>query len=64
MKLLLHICCANCGLAAVEKLLPDFKLTLFWYNPNIHPVRGRSPLGDRTSLLRGSASNGVHPSIG
>jgi len=38
MELLLHICCANCGLAAVEKLLPDFKLTLFWYNPNIYPL--------------------------
>jgi len=38
MKLLLHICCANCGIAAIEKLLPDFKLTLFWYNPNIHPL--------------------------
>jgi len=38
MRLLLHICCANCGIAAIEKLLPDFKLTLFWYNPNIHPL--------------------------
>ena len=26
----------------------------------IHPVRSRSPKGDRTSLSRGSASNGVH----
>ena len=25
----------------------------------VHPVRGRSPEGDRASLLRGSASNGV-----
>ena len=38
MKLLLHICCANCGIAVIEKLSPNFKLTLFWYNPNIHPI--------------------------
>jgi len=38
MELLLHICCANCGIAAIERLLPDFKLTLFWYNPNIYPL--------------------------
>ena len=38
MKLLLHICCAHCGIAAIEKLLPNFKLTLFWHNPNIYPV--------------------------
>jgi len=38
MKLLLHICCASCGTIAIEKLLPDFDLTLFWYNPNIHPI--------------------------
>jgi len=38
MKLLLHICCANCGTIAIEKLSSVFGLTLFWYNPNIYPV--------------------------
>jgi len=38
MKFLLHVCCANCGITAIEKLLSNFDLTLFWYNPNIHPV--------------------------
>ena len=47
MKLLLHSCCAPCSNACVEWLRdeilhgafnapPDF--SLFWYNPNIHPL--------------------------
>jgi len=38
-KLLLHICCANCGIVPIESLTPRFNVTLFWYNPNIHPKR-------------------------
>lgn len=38
MKFLLHICCSHCGIAAIEELLPNFELTLFWYNPSIHPL--------------------------
>jgi len=38
MKFLLHTCCANCGITAIERLSPNFNLTLFWYNPNIHPL--------------------------
>ncbi|MGC9049241.1 MAG: epoxyqueuosine reductase QueH [Patescibacteria group bacterium] len=37
MKLLLHLCCANCGLVPIELLKNQFELTLFWYNPNIYP---------------------------
>lgn len=37
MKLLLHICCANCGIVPIEILKDKFELTLFWYNPNIWP---------------------------
>ncbi|GAB4390342.1 MAG: epoxyqueuosine reductase QueH [Thermodesulfovibrionales bacterium] len=38
MKLLLHICCANCALypvARLDSLGVDF--VGLWYNPNIHP---------------------------
>lgn len=40
MKLLLHICCAPCAVAIVEKLQQDTDVILkgFYYNPNIHPI--------------------------
>ncbi len=36
-KMLLHVCCAVCAGHVIELLLPYFELTLFFYNPNIHP---------------------------
>ncbi|MCX6740947.1 MAG: epoxyqueuosine reductase QueH [Candidatus Parcubacteria bacterium] len=36
-RLLLHVCCANCGLVPIELLKQKFDITLFWYNPNIQP---------------------------
>ena len=36
-KLLLHICCGPCAEYPVEVLRPDYDITLFFYNPNIHP---------------------------
>jgi len=35
--LLLHSCCGPCSSAVLERLLPHFAVTLFYYNPNIHP---------------------------
>ena len=38
MDLLLHTCCAPCLIYPLEKLkLEGFKVTGFFYNPNIHP---------------------------
>lgn len=34
-SLLLHSCCGPCSTACIERLLPDFKVTVFFYNPNI-----------------------------
>jgi len=36
-KMLLHVCCANCVLHPYETLKNDFDVTLYFYNPNIHP---------------------------
>ncbi|MFA7662800.1 MAG: epoxyqueuosine reductase QueH [Patescibacteria group bacterium] len=36
-KMLLHLCCANCGIFAISQLRAKYRLTLFWYNPNIEP---------------------------
>jgi len=38
MKLLLHVCCAPCGIYPLEKLKEKgFSVSGFFYNPNIHP---------------------------
>lgn len=37
--ILLHICCAPCGSASVERLLSeDWRVTLYYYMPNIYPL--------------------------
>lgn len=35
--LLLHSCCGPCSSAVIERLLPYFDITVFYYNPNILP---------------------------
>ena len=34
-SLLLHACCGPCSTACVERVVQDFEVTLFFYNPNI-----------------------------
>lgn len=34
-RLLLHSCCAPCSSACLERLKDSFKVTVFYYNPNI-----------------------------
>jgi len=36
-KLLLHACCAPCSIYILEQLAHDYDLTIFFYDPNIHP---------------------------
>lgn len=36
-KILLHTCCAPCSTSVIERLRPDFHLSTYFYNPNIHP---------------------------
>jgi predicted adenine nucleotide alpha hydrolase (AANH) superfamily ATPase len=36
-KMLLHVCCANCVQHPVTILIDSFDITLYFYNPNIHP---------------------------
>lgn len=36
-SLLLHICCAPCSSATLERLYEYFKITILFYNPNIAP---------------------------
>ncbi len=37
-SLLLHVCCAPCSSAALEKLIKYFNITIYYYNPNISPI--------------------------
>lgn len=36
-KLLLHVCCAPCSTSVIEILQEEFQISVFFYNPNIHP---------------------------
>jgi len=36
--LFLHTCCAPCSSAVLERLVENYKVTLFFYNPNIMPA--------------------------
>ncbi len=36
-KLLLHVCCGPCSTYCVSELMKDYEVTMFFYNPNIHP---------------------------
>ncbi|HKK83079.1 MAG TPA: epoxyqueuosine reductase QueH, partial [Atribacterota bacterium] len=36
-KLLLHSCCAPCSSYVLDYLSQYFSITVFFYNPNIHP---------------------------
>lgn len=36
-RFLLHTCCAPCGIAVIDELRKDYDLSVFFYNPNIHP---------------------------
>jgi len=36
-RLLLHVCCGPCATAVIERLAADYRVTLYWFNPNIQP---------------------------
>lgn len=35
--ILLQVCCAPCSTAVINRLIDDFEITLFYYNPNTFP---------------------------
>lgn len=37
-KLLLHACCAPCSSYCLQELKDYFDITIYYYNPNIHPT--------------------------
>ena len=61
-KLLLHSCCAPCLTHPLLELQKDFEVTLFFYNPNIHPrteyemrlAEAKRYCKDKCEILEGS----------
>mgnify|MGYP006295903417 CR=1 FL=1 len=39
MKILIHTCCAQCATYTAKKFSEENDITLFWFNPNIHPFK-------------------------
>jgi len=37
LSILLHTCCAPCSTHVITELKKDYEITLFFYNPNVHP---------------------------
>ncbi len=37
-KLLLHSCCGPCSSGVIERLLDEYDVTVYYYNPNIYPA--------------------------
>lgn len=50
-RLLLHSCCAPCSTACIERLVPYFDTTLYYYNPNIDGVEEYSKRGAEQKRL-------------
>ena len=36
-KLLLHSCCGPCSTSVIQRLMPDYDITVYYFNPNIYP---------------------------
>ncbi len=36
-KIMLHVCCGPDATIAIERLLLDYQVGVFWFNPNIYP---------------------------
>lgn len=62
MKLFLHICCAPCAVAIVDRLKGDSRLELggCYFNPNIHPEEENSRRKQPVEALAAEFSLPVH----
>ena len=39
MRLLLYVCCATCLAGVIKQIKDKYKITCYFYNPNIHPKK-------------------------
>ena len=59
--LLLHCCCAPCAGSVIERLLPEYRITLLFFNPNIRPSEefDRRAAGMRQLISAAAYGDGV-----
>ena len=50
-KMLLHVCCAPCSTVVLERLKEEYAVTVFFFNPNIHPKAERDKRLDEMQRL-------------
>lgn len=66
-RLLLHACCGPCSSAVLERLTDFFDISIFYYNPNIHPAaeyeRRLEELGFFLEKRYGSTDKKSRPSL-
>ncbi|WP_428770233.1 epoxyqueuosine reductase QueH [Treponema sp. HNW] len=66
-RLLLHACCGPCSSAVLERLTDFFDISIFYYNPNIHPAaeyeRRLEELGFFLEKRYGSPDKKSRPSL-
>jgi len=61
-NLLLHVCCAPCAVYVAKKLQVDYNITLFFYNPNIQPIREfRFRRSELKKISRSQNWNTIYP---
>ncbi len=36
-KMLLHSCCGPCSTSVIQRLVQDYEITVYYFNPNIYP---------------------------
>jgi predicted adenine nucleotide alpha hydrolase (AANH) superfamily ATPase len=58
-RLLLHICCAPDATVGVERLSPDYDVTLLFHNPNIYPAEEYHKRFDAAKQLTGTLGIGL-----
>ncbi len=59
-RLLLHACCAPCASSVLERLYPHFRVTLYYFNPNIYPEEEyEKRAGEFPKLLRAAGMEDV-----
>lgn len=74
--LLLHSCCGPCSSAVLERLYEEYKITIYYYNPNIYPeseyrhrvetqkkIIASLPFGNEISMVEGQWDQGMFDEI-